>query len=60
MSEFFVHRRHTAYRLATKADASLPCGASGTEVREAVRRDGYSLFKDPASPFRNSKDDLSG
>jgi hypothetical protein len=60
VSEFFVHRRNPACWLATKADAPFPSGASGddwqhtrsrvasdlnAEVREAVDRDGYSLFK---------------
>ena len=60
MYEFFVHRRHPVYRLVTKADAPFPAGASSddwqhtrsraasdvnAEVREAIDRDGYSLFK---------------
>jgi hypothetical protein len=57
---FFVHVRHDAYRLVLKADAPLPSETSGAEwtrtrvresadvnaeVREAVERDGYSLFR---------------
>jgi len=57
---FFVHRRHPAYRLVISADAPFPPGASeadwrhsrdrdasdvNAEVREAIGRDGYSLFK---------------
>jgi hypothetical protein len=57
---FFVHVRHPAYRLVVKADEPFPSGTSqaewrltrqreaadvNTEVREAVERDGYSLFK---------------
>jgi len=57
---FFVHVRHPAYRLVVKADAPFPSGTSqaewrltrqreaadvNTEVREAVERDGHSLFK---------------
>ncbi len=57
---FFVHCRHGAYRLVLKADAPFPRGTSeaewtrtrireaadvNAEVREAVDRDGYSLFK---------------
>jgi hypothetical protein len=57
---FFVHVRHPAYRLVTKADAPFPQGAResewrltrsrhtddvNAEVRAAVDRDGYSLFK---------------
>jgi hypothetical protein len=58
--QFFVHRRHPTYRLVTRADAPFPAGASegdwrlsrsrqaddvNPEVREAVDRDGYSLFR---------------
>jgi hypothetical protein len=58
--KFFVHVRHPAYRLVTKADAPFPAGASepewrftrareaadvNAEVRDAVDRTGYSLFK---------------
>jgi hypothetical protein len=58
--KFFVHLRHPNYRLVTRADAPFPSGASenewrlarsreagdvNAEVREAVDRDGYSLFK---------------
>jgi hypothetical protein len=57
--EFLVHVRHPAYRLVVKADAPPP-GTSqdewrltrrrdaadiNAEVREAVDRDGYSLFR---------------
>jgi hypothetical protein len=57
---FFVHVRHPDYRLVVKADAPFPEGTSedegrltrsrqagdvNAEVREAVERDGYSLFK---------------
>jgi hypothetical protein len=57
---FFVHRRHPDYRLVTLAQTPFPAGASETdwrltrtrdaddvnaEVREAVARDGYSLFR---------------
>jgi hypothetical protein len=57
---FFVHLNHPSYRLVTKADAPFPAGASeqdwrftrardagdvNAEVREAVERCGYSLFK---------------
>jgi hypothetical protein len=55
-----VHVRHPAYRLVVKADAPFPPGACeddwrltrsrdtadvSAEVREAVERDGYSLFR---------------
>jgi hypothetical protein len=58
--KFFVHVRHPAYRLVTRADVPFPIGTSedewrltrsrhaddvNAEVREAVDRDGYSLFK---------------
>jgi hypothetical protein len=58
--KFFVHLRHPSYRLVTRADAPFPSGASeqdwrltrareagyvNAEVRDAVDRDGYSLFK---------------
>jgi hypothetical protein len=58
--KFFVHLRHPSYRLVISADAPFPLGASETEwrftrsreaddinaeVREAVDRDGYSLFR---------------
>jgi hypothetical protein len=58
--KFFVHLRHPSYRLVTRADAPFPSGASeddwrftrardpgdvNSEVREAVDRDGYSLFR---------------
>ncbi|MBR1232958.1 hypothetical protein [Bradyrhizobium sp. AUGA SZCCT0182] len=57
---FFVHVRHPSYRLVTKADAPFPSGTSedewkltrsreagdvNAEVRDAVDRDGYSLFR---------------
>ncbi|WP_407164620.1 hypothetical protein [Bradyrhizobium sp. ORS 111] len=59
MYKFHVHVRHPAYRLAVKADASFPSATSegewltrtrraddvNPEVREAVDRDGYSLFR---------------
>jgi len=55
-----VHVRHPAYRLVVRADAPFPSGTSedewritrsrdaadvNAEVREAVDRDGYSLFR---------------
>jgi len=55
-----VHVRHPAYRLVVKADAPFPAGTSEDEwrltrgrdaadvnaqVREAVDRNGYSLFR---------------
>ena len=58
--KFFVHGRHGDYRLVVKADAPFPSGTSeddwrftrsreaadvNAEVREAVERDGYSLFR---------------
>ena len=60
MYKFFVHRRHPACRLVISADAPFPFGASeddwrhsrsreaadvNAEVREALERDGYSLFR---------------
>jgi hypothetical protein len=57
---FFVHVRYPCYRLVTRADAPFPDQTSETEgrltrsrhsddvnaeVREAVERDGYSLFR---------------
>jgi hypothetical protein len=57
---FFVHARHRSYRLVTRADAPFPGGTRerewrltrsrhaddvNAEVREAVDRDGYSLFR---------------
>jgi hypothetical protein len=57
---FFVHIRHPSYRLVTRADAPFPSGTSedewrltrsrysddvNAEVRAAVDRDGYSLFR---------------
>ena len=60
MYKFFVHVRHGAYRLVVKADAPFPSGTRedewrltrvrgssdvNAEAREAVDRDGYSLFK---------------
>lgn len=58
--KFLVHVRHPAYRLVVKADAPFPSGTSesewtltrtreagdvNAEVRDAVERDGYSLFR---------------
>jgi hypothetical protein len=58
--KFFVHIRHPTYRLVTDADAPFPSGASehdwrftraraaddvNAEVRDAVDRQGYSLFQ---------------
>ena len=55
-----MHVRHPSYRLVVKADVPFPSGTSeddwlwtrsredgdvNAEVREAVDRDGYSLFK---------------
>jgi hypothetical protein len=55
-----VHVRHSAYRLVVKADAPFPSGTReqewrftrsrdaadvNAEVREAIDRDGYSLFR---------------
>jgi hypothetical protein len=57
---FFVHVRHTSYRLVIKADAPFPDGTCeddwrltrsrhaddvNAEVREAVDQQGYSLFR---------------
>jgi hypothetical protein len=57
---FYVHLRHPSFRLVTKADAPFPAATSekewrlsrsrkthdvNAEVREAVDRDGYSLFR---------------
>ena len=57
---FFVHRRHPAYRLVTMAGQPFPAGTSesdwrqtrtrdaddvNAEVREAIAHDGYSLFQ---------------
>jgi hypothetical protein len=57
---FFVHVRHSAYRLVLAADAPFPEQTSAlewrhtrtreaadvnAEVREAVARDGYCLFR---------------
>jgi hypothetical protein len=57
---FLVHVRHPASRLAVRADAPVLSGTSendwrltlsrdagdvNAEVREAVDRDGYSLFR---------------
>ncbi len=57
---FFVHVRQPAFRLVLKADAPFPSETSAAdwtrtrvreaadvnaEVREAVDRDGYSLFR---------------
>jgi hypothetical protein len=58
--KFFVHLRHPDYRLVISADAPFPAGASehdwrltrsrhatdvNAEVRDAVDRTGYSLFR---------------
>jgi len=58
--KFFVHVRHPGYRLVTRADVPFPSGISeeewkltrsreagdvNAEVREAVDREGYSLFR---------------
>ena len=58
--KFLVHVRYPAYSLVVKEDAPFPSGTSesdwkltrrreagdvNAEVREAVDRDGYSLFK---------------
>jgi hypothetical protein len=58
--KFVVHLRHPDYRLVISADAPFPSGASeadwrhirsreagdvNAEVRDAVARDGYSLFR---------------
>jgi hypothetical protein len=58
--KFFVHVRHPAYRLVVKADVPFPqetredewrwtrsreASDVNAEVREAVDRDGYSLFR---------------
>jgi hypothetical protein len=58
--KFFVHVRHADYRLVTRADAPFPSGASegdwrltrwreagdvSAEVRDAIDRTGYSLFR---------------
>ena len=55
-----MHRRHPAYRLVTRAQKPFPADASesdwrltrtrnaedvNAEVREAVARDSYSLFR---------------
>jgi hypothetical protein len=57
---FFVHVRHSEYRLVLKADAPFPSRTResewrrtrvreaadvNAEVREAVDRDGYCLFR---------------
>jgi hypothetical protein len=57
---FLVHRRHPAYRLVVRADRPFPAETEeadwrltrtrsaedvNAEVRDAVDRDGYSLFK---------------
>jgi hypothetical protein len=57
---FFIRVRHSSYRLVTRADAPFPYQTSESEwrltrsrhsdnvnaqVREAVDRDGYSLFR---------------
>jgi len=53
--QFFVHVRHPSYRLVIRAGALFPDLTSESEwrltrsrhaeVREAVDRDGYSLFR---------------
>jgi hypothetical protein len=58
--KFFVHTRHPDYPPVTRADAPFPSGASGhdwrltrwreagdinAEVRDAIDRTGYSLFR---------------
>jgi hypothetical protein len=58
--KFFVHVRHPDYRLVVKTDAPFPAGTSeiesrltrsreagdfNPEVRDAVDRDGYLLFR---------------
>lgn len=60
MYSFFVHRRHSAYRLVVEAEQPFPGETNesdwrltrtraaedvNAEVRDAVERDGYSLFK---------------
>ncbi|MCA6113721.1 hypothetical protein J6524_02080 [Bradyrhizobium sp. WSM 1738] len=60
MYKFFVHVRNPSYRLVLKADAPFPSDTHesewrvtrsrhsddvNAEVREAVERDGYSLFQ---------------
>ncbi|QDW38985.1 hypothetical protein FFI89_018640 [Bradyrhizobium sp. KBS0727] len=60
MYKFFVHVRHPDYRLVIKADAPFPPATDESEwpltrsrhsddvtaeVRDAVDRDGYSLFR---------------
>ena len=60
MYNFFVHVRHPSYRLVTRAGAPFPDQTSesawrltrsrhandvNAEVREAVDREGYSLFR---------------
>ena len=57
---FFVHVRHGAFRLVLKAEAPFPPATTeaewrrtrlreaadvNAEIREAVDRDGYSLFR---------------
>ena len=68
--KFFVHVRHPSYRLVTRADVPFPAGTSedewkltrsreagdvNAEVREAVDRDGYSLFRIGLSLFEIPK-----
>jgi hypothetical protein len=58
--QFFVHVRHPSYRLVIRADAPFPSDTNESEwrltrsrhsddvnpeVREAVERCGYSLFR---------------
>lgn len=75
MHKFLVHRRHLDYRLVIPADAPFPSGASegdwrltrgreasdvNSEVREAVQRDGYSLFRIGLSLSEIPDDPLTG
>ena len=60
MYKFFTHVRHPSYRLVVKADVLFPSGTSedewlmtrsrkagdvNAEVREAVDKNGYPLFR---------------
>jgi hypothetical protein len=60
LHNFFVHVRHPSYRLVTRTDAPFPDGTIesewrltrsrhsddvNAELREAVDRDGYALFR---------------
>jgi len=68
--KFFVHVCHPSYRLVTRVDVPFPAGTSedewkltrrreagdvNAEVREAVDRDGYSLFRIGLSLFEIPK-----